>query len=223
MNRGVVLLAVGLTCPVLFAETQAPRAGRPDFSGTWTLDAYLSDHPAQVAQAIRIDTGQPGGQEVFRGGPENGRIGAGRRGTEPGRGEGTTSKDRAAADPMRPEDRKTITELTDAVRFASPTLTIVQTDADITIASARGGSQTIHTNGKAEKQSLNGGAVDRGAGWEGPILAVRYEVGRAGTLVYTYSMVPTTKQLLIRVNFERVPDQPGPFDIKLVYNRVAAK
>jgi hypothetical protein len=40
-----------------------------------------------------------------------------------------------------------------------------------------------------------------------------------GILTYSYSIVPTTGQLLIRINFERVPEQPGPFDIKIVYNR----
>ena len=28
-----------------------------------------------------------------------------------------------------------------------------------------------------------------------------------------------TGQLLIRINFERGPGQPGPFDIKIVYKR----
>jgi hypothetical protein len=59
------------------------------------------------------------------------------------------------------------------------------------------------------------------ASWEGPTLVVTYEVGHAGVLTYTYSLVPTTKQLLIRVNFERRRGQPGPSDIKLVYNRQA--
>lgn len=26
-------------------------------------------------------------------------------------------------------------------------------------------------------------------------------------------------QLLIRINFERVRDEPGPFDVKIVYNK----
>ena len=51
---------------------------------------------------------------------------------------------------------------------------------------------------------------------------VAYEVGQAGTLTYTYSLVPTTKQLVIRVNFERRPGQPGPFEIKLVYDPAPA-
>lgn len=124
------------------------------------------------------------------------------------------------ADQLSPDDRKKLNELTDAVQFASPTLTISQTDGDITITSTRGGTQTFHTNGKVEKQPSNAGTVDRVASWEGLTLVVAYEVGHAGTLTHTYLLVPTTKQLLIRVNFERRLGQPGPFDIKLVYNRV---
>jgi hypothetical protein len=119
---------------------------------------------------------------------------------------------------MSPEDRKKVTELTNAVQFASPTLTITQTENAITLADNRSGTQTMSTNGKAEKYTLDAGPVDRVARWEGPTLLIAYEVGHAGTLTYAYVLVPT-KQLLIRVNFERLRGEPGPFEIKLVYNR----
>jgi hypothetical protein len=121
---------------------------------------------------------------------------------------------------MSADDRKKLTELTNTVQFASPTLTITETETTITLAGSRGGAQTVSTNGKAEKYGLDTGSVDREARWEGPTLVVAYGVGHAGRLTYTYALVPATKQLLIRVNFERVRDQPGPFDIKLVYNRM---
>lgn len=81
------------------------------------------------------------------------------------------------------------------------------------------GTITLQTNGKAERQQLAAGIVDRTATWEGPQLVVRYEVGRAGTLTYTYLLAPTTGQLVVRINFERRRGEPGPFDIKLVYDR----
>lgn len=80
----------------------------------------------------------------------------------------------------------------------------------------------MHTDGKAEKHALEGGTVKRTAQWVGPQLRVVYEVGRAGLLTYTYTLVSSTGQLLIRVNFESLPGRPGPFDIKLVYNRSQA-
>jgi hypothetical protein len=215
----IVLIGIG-GARALYA--QAP-AGRPDFSGTWALDTYLSDNPEQIARALRLDTGQPGdealvGRGTGRGGFGGvGRIGSGREtlGGEPrGRAE--------AADQLSAEDRKKVTELTNAVQFASPTLTITQTESTITVAGDRGATQTIPTSGKAEKYTLEAGTVERVARWEGPMLVIAYDVGHAGTLTYTYMLVPT-KQLLIRVNFERLRGEPGPFEIKLVYNRGGAR
>ena len=122
---------------------------------------------------------------------------------------------------MSLDDWKKVTELTNAVQFASPTLTITLTENTITTVGSRGGTQTVPMNGKTEKYVLDAGTVDREAHWEGPTLILAYHVGHAGALTSTYALEPTTKQLLIRVNFERVRGQPGPFDIKLVYNRAA--
>ena len=213
----LVMVAIACATPT---HAQGIPVGGPDFSGTWMLDSHLSDNPEQVAQEIRFDTGQSVDQELFGGGTERGRPGGiGRGGEGQGRRVGPERDHGGTADQISADDRKKVTELTDAVQFASPTLTIAQTDSTITIAGTRGGTQTLSTNGKVEKQALDAGAVDRVASWEGPSLVVAYEVGHAGTLTYTYVLVPTTKQLLIRVNFERRRGEPGPFDIKLVYNR----
>lgn len=214
-----ILVVAGIACAAP-ARAQDKPAGRPDFSGAWTLDSYLSDNPEQVARAIRLDTGQYLEQELVGGEIERGRPGGiGRAGGNQGGRGGPARGQGATADQVSPDDRKKLTELTDAVQFASPTLTISQTVSAITITSTRGGTQTVRTDGKAETQQLDAGAVDRVANWEGPTVVVAYEVGHAGTLTCTYRLVPTTKQLLIRVNFERRRGEPGPFDIKLVYNR----
>ena len=52
--------AILLVLPVVLAS-QAPV----DLSGKWTLDTYLSDNPEQIAAALRIDTGQGGGEALF--------------------------------------------------------------------------------------------------------------------------------------------------------------
>ena len=76
----------------------------------------------------------------------------------------------------------------------------------------------MRTDGKAEKYALETGSVKRTAQWTGPHLRVAYEIRHTGILTYDYSIVPTG-QLLIRINFERIRDEPGPFDVKIVYNR----
>ena len=105
------------------------------------------------------------------------------------------------------------------MEFPPTTLAITQGDTSVTITAGQRTPDVFRTDGKSEKRSLEAGTVNRTAVWEGPYLRVAYDMGRAGTLTYTYSIVPTTRQLLIRVNVERVPGDPGPFEIKLVYNR----
>ena len=211
----IILIGIG-GARAMYA--QAP-AGRPDFSGTWTFDTYLSDNPEQIARALRLDTGQPWDEAlVGRGTGRGGFGGVGRTGGGRGTFGGDERGPAEAADQMSADDRRKVTELTNAVQFASPTLTITQAESTIAVAGDRGAARTILTSGKAEKYALEAGTVDRVARWEGPTLVIAYDVGHAGTLTYTYLLVPT-KQLLIRVNFERVRGEPGPFDIKLVYNR----
>ena len=120
---------------------------------------------------------------------------------------------------LRPEESKLLAEVAHPVLFPRPTLTIAQAEGIVTLTGGQGTSETLRTNGKSEKQSFETGTAFRTAAWEGPQLRVAYEVGRIGTLTYVFSIVPTTKQLLVRVNFERTPGTAGPFEIKLVYNR----
>ena len=217
------MLAIALThASEVRTAAQAPSVAAPTISGTWALDPYLSDKPEQVARELRFDTGdveeELRGREAERGeGGGFGRSGAGRGGF------GRSGPARAQSrNQLSDDDRKKLKELTDAVQFAPATLTIAQTDGDVVFASSKGTKQTVRANGKAEKYQLDAGIVDLTASWEGQQLVVAYEVGHAGILRYTYLLVPTTKQLLVRVNFERRPVQPGPFDVKLVYNRAPA-
>jgi hypothetical protein len=103
------------------------------------------------------------------------------------------------------------------VRFPPLTLKISQSDQTLTIVGDREPYE-MRTDGKDEKYALETGSVKRTAQWTGPHLRVAYEVGHAGMLTMTTQSF-TTGQLLIRINFERIRDEPGPFDIKIVYNR----
>jgi hypothetical protein len=217
-------LAIAMLLGIGHATVSAAQSGPgASLAGTWTLDPYVSDHPEQVARALRFDTGQadqgvvagPNGREgeFGRGGfGRNGSGGFGRPGTTRGQ----------AREPLSAADQKLLSELTDTIRFAPTTLTIAQTDTTVSISTgATLAPDTLHTDGKAEKHQLTSGTVERTARWEGPQhLVVEYEVGHAGTLTYTYQVAPTTGQLVVRINFERRPGEPGPFEIKLVYDPV---
>ena len=219
--------AAATTLTVVLCLTTAAStafAQHPSFAGTWTLNTALSDNPEQISRALRLDTGLSIEQEFL--GPEtqgrgDGREGSGRGGSGRfGRGQGET--DRRRAPQINPEDRSKLTELINGLRFAPTTLTISQTD-DVVISAGARAADTLHPTGKAEPHTLEAGAVNRTTRWAGPLLIVSYDVGRTGTLIYTYSLVPATRQLLVRVNFERERDRPGPFDVKLVYDFTSAK
>jgi hypothetical protein len=179
--------------------------GLPNLAGTWTLDAALSDPPQQVALELRQDTGGSTPDQLFGfGGGQGSGQGRGRRGAPAPR--------TAKPEPLGDADRKLLDQLTSAVQFPPTTLTISQTNSDVTIA-----GQVLHPDGKADTRQLEGGSIERTTTWEGPLLIVREKVGHAGTLRTTYSIVTSTRQLLVRVNFER-DGQLGPFEIRLVYD-----
>jgi hypothetical protein len=221
VRAALAVAFVVLVAPVR-ASTGPAQHGDPastPLAGAWTLDPYVSDHPEQIARALRTETGEaaadgsPAGRAGERGGLGRGGFGRGDGGFG-GSGRPRESLREAISD----TDRKLLTELTDVVRFPPAALTITQAEAGITIG-ATGSTVTLQTNGKAEKQQLAAGSVDRTAAWDGPHLVVTYVVGRAGTLTYTYEVAPTTGQLVVRVNFERRQGDPARYEIKLVYNR----
>lgn len=192
-----------------------------DLSGAWSLDVHLSDHPEQIALAVAFDTGEFRPETYERGVERRGRRGSPDSATVPGRRDNDARE--PAADRMNAEDRKVLGELIRPVQFPPLTLTVAQARDAVTITAGTRAPYVMRTDGKVETHSLELGSVNRAAVWVGPQLRVTYEVGRAGILTYTYSLVPATGQLLIRVNFERVRGKPGPFEIKLVYDKTVSQ
>ena len=214
---------------VMMAFATGSAASAASVAGTWRLDPYVSDHPEQVARVLRVLTGESPGADLprGRGGRGDAGHGGGGRGEPavPGHAEPGVGISRPpevpptpAKEPVSDADRKLLSELTSAVRFPPATLTIAQTDTVVTMTGDAGTPLTFRTDGKAEKQPLTAGTVERTALWEGPALVVSYRVGRSGTLIYRYSLAPTTGQLVIRVSFERTPGEPGAFEVKQVYD-----
>jgi hypothetical protein len=211
-----VRLAVCLTLVVAAPSGPAAQQASTDLSGTWSIDTYLSDHAEQISRAIEFDTGEFK-YEAYTDRPSRGATGTSATGDPARSGRGREGRG-GAVDRLSETDRKVLAELIRPVRFPPLTLTISQTNQTLTIVGDREPYQ-MRTDGKTEKHVLETGSVNRTAQWAGPHLRVDYEIGRAGTLTYNYSIVPTTGQLLIRINFERMRDEPGPFDITIVYNR----
>jgi hypothetical protein len=187
--------------------------GAANLSGTWSLNAMLSDAPEQVVRELQADTGQRPADQLFGdlgGGEERGGGGRGGRGRRP------APSNAPRSEPMKDADQKLLDQLTTAIRLPPTTLTIAQGDGTVTL-----GGDTIRTDGKTETRQLDGGSVERTAAWEGPQLVIREKIGHAGTLRTMYSVLPATKQLLVRVDFQREGQLgAGPFEIKLVYDAI---
>jgi hypothetical protein len=204
------------------AQAPAPPA-QPAIAGTWTFDPYVSDHPQQIALALRVDTGEGRGGERGREGGARGTFGrGGNEPNEPGDSDDVRrsgeQRSRATAPAISDADRKLLTELTEAVRFPPLRLTITQTGTGVTVRPDRAESIDLRTDGKSEKRQLTSGTVDQTAAWDADQLKVAYTVGDVGTLSYTYAVAPTTGQLVVRVTFTRTSQPESPLEIKLVYD-----
>ena len=199
-----VALRLGVLIVAALVGANQSVSGR--LAGSWRLNTYLSDSPAQIAQAIRFDTDEA-----------RWRSDVGRR---PAKGSDARNEEQKEEqkDALAPEDRKRLKEFTDAVQFAPTRLTISEDGSDVTLTTLSRGVQTLHVTGKAESLKTDAGTVKRTAEWEGPTLIVTYDLGRGGTLRYTYLVVPTTGQLLVRIGYQRPSGEAGPFEIRLVYD-----
>lgn len=206
-----LIVAICLLLPIA-ASGQSPV----DLSGKWTLDSVLSDSPEQIAAAIRIDVGQGGAENLFG---ESGAGGAargtgGRRRGEPRSTGGRNPQPNA-------EEQKRIDELTESLRYPPTALSIAQTPTAITVIDEQQRARTLTPNGKREQQTVGSASLDVASRWEGPQLVSEQDLGGGRLVRYTYSIVPTTKQLLVRVAIDRTAGFPGPFQIRLVYNRAS--
>lgn len=200
------------------AAGQAPAKAPIDLSGTWTLDTYLSDSPEQVAAAIRIDLGQRAADEVFVEQAQQGRSGNRMpRRAEPQRPH-ETPEQAAEREKHEAEQLNRLNELTTSVRYPAPTLTITQSEGSVTLADGQQ-QVTLTTDGKRQKVGVGDAQLDTSASWQGPQLVIEQDLGSGRAMTRTFSIVPTTKQLMIRSTFERAPREQGSFEVKQVYNR----
>ena len=195
----ITCVTVGVVSTAATMCAQAPRTGRPNFSGAWTLNRDLSGPPAQPAAG----TGEPsrGGGErrgpdgavprsqfrVYRGAPD--RLSAGSA---------------AAPDPIE--------ELIGELRGGSPTLTISHADPVLTVTDASDRTRLFQTNGQSNPHQIGSATVVSATRWDGDRLITDYDVGAGRRIRIVYSMMPFTRQLLEQVTL------PGGQTIKRVYD-----
>jgi hypothetical protein len=182
---------------------------RPDFSGSWALDRSISSDPAQAA----FDTigARAGGAGGGRGGGFGGRGGFG------GGGGGNTSRNPVSA--ITPEERNRLRELTDQLKRSSAAIVIAHNEPTFTVTDSQGRAQVFQTDGSIDQRQLVSVFVDCSAHWDDSRLVIEYVVSVDRKLIYTYTLLPKTMQLVIRVTLDAPETRRGGSpEIKLVYD-----
>ena len=207
-------LAVASTSPT-HAQTVPPAPissdARPNFSGTWSLDRGISNDPAQASfDAPRNQNGQRSG----------GSGGSRRRGGFGGGGGlgGSRPTDRDAAPSNTTDEQSRLQALTDQLKKEFTTLVISHHDPSFVINDAKDHTQFFQTTGSTDDHQLGSVTVSSATHWDGSRLVTEYSLSSRQKLVYTFTLLPATRQLVLRVRLDATEGRrtEGP-ELKLVY------
>lgn len=158
-------------------ESVAAAPQSPSFAGRWTLNRMLSQFPREVGFGVVIPPGL--GSGASEGGAPSLFV------------------PRNVSEAEARNER----QMVDEVRTPSPHLTIVQSDATISITDDFGHSRRFRLNGADDPQEFDASPVPTNARWEGTFLVIRYKVARDREVRYTYSRKLDPPQLIVQVQF----------------------
>jgi hypothetical protein len=213
---GLVLALALVWAHPAVAQIPAPSGAsietRADFSGTWTLDRDLSNDPGQAGFDNSQDRRVQG--TTRRGGGFGGIGGRGQRG-----GSGSRSPNSVDGS-STPDERARLAALTEQLKKASATLTISHHDSSLVINDAQDHTQFFHTTGAEEQQLVGGATIASTTRWDGERVVTEYALSSRRTLVYTYTLLPRTNQMVLRVRLDvRQGPRANGSELKLVYKR----
>ena len=212
----------------LFVLSVGEASAQTDFSGTWALDRDIS---ADLSKASfepppppkrRSPGGLSGGFGPFRFGGRGGGRGAGPErpagGSESGGGDGH------GAAVLTVDERARLRDLADYVKTLAPVMTIEHSDhSTFTVTDGRGRSHLFPTDATKTTQALATTSTDAVTTWDGPHMVTVYTIGPSSNLVFTYILVPATRQMALRIQLEEAgrsrADVP---ELKLVYKLTSA-
>jgi hypothetical protein len=201
----------------------AASAAHPDFSGTWVIDRGISGDPQQVTFEPT-----PQQQQQHRGGGGGGRGGFGgggggyRRGGFGG-GSGNSggsrpSEQSSSSETPTADERARLQALTDVLKTASGTLVISHHDPDFVVTDSKKQTQSFKTDGNAAEAHVGTATMASAARWYDTHLVIAYALDEHHQLVYTYTVLPATKQMVLRVRRDVDGRQsPNAPELKLVY------
>jgi hypothetical protein len=185
MRRWYVItsVALGLVSAVATGRGQSPFAGKPNFSGAWTLNTELSDAPMQSGVSAN---------ESDRG------AGRGRSG---GMGPGGYRGERFGPTVNRSDQRSALEELTSELTNPSASLMISHAGPTLTITDAKDRTRLFQTNGQSDPHQVGAATVPSTTRWDGDRLVTEYDLGSGRRIRIVYSLIPATRQLVEQVTF----------------------
>jgi hypothetical protein len=219
----MVKTAAWLVVGAIFASGQVARAqttlpinsvndARPDLSGTWVLDPSLSTDPAQIRFGSSVNATRQAGRGGF-GGFGGGRRQGGRNGSN-----------RSAAEVLTPGEQSRLDALTNELKTSFTTLVISHHDPSFVVADTKDQAQFFQTSGASDENHVGVETVMSSAHWDGSRIVAEYVLGDRRMLTYTYTLLPRTNQLVLRVarNGDGLPRATEP-EVKLVYKLATAQ
>jgi hypothetical protein len=208
----VKLVTAALVAGVVLCSARADA--QVDFSGTWILDRGISGDLTKATfepPAQNQTSRAPGG---FSGGFGGRGFGGGNRGGQGGANERRDARGAALTDDER-------LKLRDVAAFVKTlgSLVIEHTDhSTFTISDGQGRAHLFPTDGTKTPQMFVTATLDSVTKWDGPHMVTVFIVGQTHNLVFTYILVPATKQLALRIQLEESgrPRADVP-ELRLVY------
>jgi hypothetical protein len=209
----------GAGAPPLPAGTE----GRPDFSGTWTLDKSLSTDPSQIAFLPPANGGRQGASGGQGAGGFGGFGGGGFGRRRGGGGGGAATGDRRAptgALALTPDEQARLLALTDEFKSATARLVLSHHDPSFVVNDARDHTQFFHTSGETDENHFGAITVNTTSRWNDTRVVTEYDLSSRLTLVATYTLLPKTKQLVVRVALKNDSNtlRTAPPEVRFVYS-----
>ena len=202
MKTLITTLTILAALQVLHAAAEND-VSKPDFSGTWKLDRSISTDPAQIEFApapVENRRAVRGGFGGF------GRGGGGRR-----------AAGRSAAEELTPLEQERLKALTDELKTASATLVISHHDPAFVVNDAQDHTLFFRTTGESDENHAGATTITSSTHWDGARLVTECVLGSRLTLTYSYTLLPNTKQLVIRVARKTDDRRQAGQDVRLVY------
>jgi hypothetical protein len=205
-----VLSASAWAGPAASQQDDRRPSSRPDFSGTWTLDRAIS------SDTSHLTFGPRSGQQQR---PGYGGGGSGRRGGFGGFGGQPQPRNNPNAN-AAPQDPG-LKALTDELRMGFSTIVISHHDPSFVVNDSQDHTQFFHTNDSPDQNYVGSATLTSMGFWEDDRLVIEYSLTDKQRLVYTYTLLQKTSQMVLRVRLEA--GRTNSDEVRLVYNMTPAK